>query len=702
MSIVKDDMIKLDKDKLQAREDSFKLLTEMAHIGSWELDLVTNYLILTKQIYKLYGLNQHTKPSYELFLSTLPPKDAQKARDTLKNAIETGEMITFKSKIEKTDKNYENILIAGRVVYDSNNKPLKFVGSIQNTTEYMNSKRELAKFEKLVRFSPHEIYIVDYNSLNFLYVNQGAIEAVGYTKEEFLQMSLLDINLNLTIKHVDALKQKALNKNLITNRAIHQKKDGSTYYVQSSIHELNYHNKNAFVIFDTDITTQVTSEKLLEEQTLRFNYQANHDSLTKLPNRMLFDDRLEQTISHSLRNDEQFALFFIDLDHFKKINDSLGHGMGDEVLKVGAKRLSSVLRKEDTLARLGGDEFTVILRDTKGAQSAITVAKKIISIVEKPIELKEHTLFVTSSIGISMFPDDTDIKEDLIKFADTAMYKAKDEGRNNFQFYFSNLTESALEKVTLENSLRIAIKEDQFEVYFQPQYNAVDESITGMEALVRWEHPELGRVSPMKFIPLAEENGMIVDLDRIVMTKAMRQFSRWYKDGLNPGKLALNLAMRQLNEKDFIPVLLDTMKSTEFQPLWLELEVTEGQIMDNPKRSIEKLKEISRMGIHIAVDDFGTGYSSLAYLKKLPLDKLKIDREFIKDIHYDNGDDKAITKAIITLAKSLNLKIVAEGVEEKGQKDFLLEHGCEHIQGFYYSKPIPSHEMDELLKRQKV
>jgi diguanylate cyclase (GGDEF)-like protein len=425
-------------------------------------------------------------------------------------------------------------------------------------------------------------------------------------------------------------------------------------------------------------------------------HQAYYDALTELPNRALFQDRLRQTILSSKRNNEMFALLFLDLDQFKKINDSLGHHVGDEVLIQVAKRFKNVLREEDTLSRLGGDEFTIILKNIKSGKSAATVAQKLLNSMKTPLEVSHHTLHISSSIGISIYPNDATTQEDLLKYADTAMYKAKDEGRNNFQFYSSEMTQQAFEKVVMENSLRVAIQEKQFEVYFQPQYDAPNNKIIGMEALVRWIHPHIGIISPMEFIPLAEENGLIVSIDKLVMQEAMQQFSQWYKEGLNPGKLALNLSMRQLNENNFIVDLLKTMKENNFHASWLELEITEGQMMQHPEQSIKKLQRLSDMGIELAIDDFGTGYSSLSYLKKLPLHKLKIDQSFIRDIPGD-GDDVAITKAIIAIAKSLNLKLIAEGVETQEQKDFVVTHHCNTIQGYFYSKPITKEAMGKLL-----
>ncbi|MEJ2373672.1 MAG: EAL domain-containing protein, partial [Sulfurimonas sp.] len=337
------------------------------------------------------------------------------------------------------------------------------------------------------------------------------------------------------------------------------------------------------------------------------------------------------------------------LKTFKNINDSLGHHVGDEVLIEASKRLSTVIREEDTLSRLGGDEFTIILKDIKDSRNAVIVAQKIIDILKEPIIIKDLELYVSSSIGISVYPDDTKEGDNLIKYADAAMYKAKDEGRNNYQFYSSEMTESAFERVIMEQSLRVAIKEESFVVYYQPQIDSQTNKLVGMEALVRWQHSDAGMISPEKFIPLAEETGMIIQIDLIVLRNAMYQFKAWIDQGFNPGKLSLNLSAKQIENNNFIEILSDTMKRLQFDPAWLTLEITEGQIMKNPEDSIKRLKEINNLGIEIAIDDFGTGYSSLAYLKRLPVNKLKIDKAFVEGLP-DDDEDIAISKAIIALA----------------------------------------------------
>jgi diguanylate cyclase (GGDEF)-like protein len=446
-----------------------------------------------------------------------------------------------------------------------------------------------------------------------------------------------------------------------------------------------------------DITKQRKIEDELREQKVILSHQAQHDALTGLPNRVLFNDRLEQAIEKAKRNNSKVALLFIDLDHFKEINDSLGHDIGDEILKEVTHRLRGTIRDEDTVARLGGDEFTVILEDLNQGQDASSIAAKLLESLAKSMHINDNVLYVSSSIGISIYPDDGVSAKDLLKFADSAMYKAKDDGRNNFQYYNASMTELAFERVVMETSLRAALKNNEFIVYYQPQVNGATDKLIGMEALVRWQHPTMGLVAPDKFIPLAESTGLIVELDRYVMKRAMMQISQWYEQGLNPGVLAMNLAIKQFQRQDFIPMFKELMQETNCQAEWLELEVTEGKIMTHPEESIKILNEISDLGIELAVDDFGTGYSSLAYLKRLPIDKLKIDQAFIRDLP-DDEEDAVITKAVIALSKSLNLKVIAEGVETKEQRDFLVENGCKKIQGYFYSKPIPADELELILR----
>jgi diguanylate cyclase (GGDEF)-like protein len=446
-----------------------------------------------------------------------------------------------------------------------------------------------------------------------------------------------------------------------------------------------------------DITERKATEKLLLKQQTVLQQQAYYDSLTGLANRRLLLDRLGKAIQKSTRHTSKLALLFIDLDNFKEINDSLGHDAGDKVLIEITSILTAIIRSEDTMARLGGDEFTILLENITNTESVATVCNKILQKLAHPIKIDGSELYISCSIGISLFPDDGIKVHDLLKYADSAMYKAKREGKNNFQFYDTKLTELATERVIMETGLRLAIKNKELEVYYQPQVDGRTDKLIGIEALIRWNHPTMGFVPPAKFIPLAEVTSLIIDLDRFVMEQAMTQVAHWYEKGLNPGVLALNLSVKQIQQKNCISYIQLLMKKIKFKPYWLELEVTEGQIMTNPKKAIKTLQKIRNLGIDLAIDDFGTGYSSLSYLKKLPINKLKIDREFIKNLP-ESKDDAAITQGIIILTKILNLDVIAEGVETEEQKNFLIEGGCNAIQGYLYSKPVTAVELEVILQ----
>lgn len=434
----------------------------------------------------------------------------------------------------------------------------------------------------------------------------------------------------------------------------------------------------------------------LRLQKNELQYQATHDALTGLANRILFTERLEDAIKRSKAHHIQMALLFIDLDHFKEINDSLGHEAGDKVLNIVTERLRDTVKKDEKLARFGGDEFTVIIEGFVHRHEVSGLANQILQVLSEAIIVEHKELYVGCSIGISLFPDNGDVPQDLLKYADAAMYAAKNEGRNNVRYYTSEMTARALERIVMEASLRLGLKNQEFVVYFQPQVNGKEDRLIGMEALVRWQSPTIGLVSPAAFIPIAEATGLIVELDRFVMKYAMKQIAQWYHEGYNPGILAMNLTMKQLQQHDFIDFLKDLIEETECKVEWIELEVTEDQIMINPEESIEILREISAIGVKIAVDDFGTGYSSLSYLKKLPINKLKIDQSFVRDLP-NNEEDAAISKAIVALGQSLNLEIIAEGVETEAQKEFLVQNGCNNIQGYWYSKPLPANEMISIL-----
>ncbi|WP_415396702.1 putative bifunctional diguanylate cyclase/phosphodiesterase [Sulfurimonas sp. CS5] len=439
--------------------------------------------------------------------------------------------------------------------------------------------------------------------------------------------------------------------------------------------------------------------KAFDERTLQLQYQVEHDALTSLPNRVLFMDRLHQAIKVAKRKKDKIAVLFMDLDRFKEVNDSFGHDFGDELLKIVSTEVKAHLRASDSIARLGGDEFTILLDHIKNTDAIVNIAQKIMQTFKEPFTIKNHKFFITCSIGIAIYPLNGETPDKLLKNADAAMYKAKDDGRNTYQFYIDEMTDKAYGRITLETQLRQALKNEEFEVYYQPQVDMGSEDIIGMEALIRWHHPEMGFVPPDKFIPLAEETGIIVEIDRWVMNSALEQFMKWKEDGLNPGILSLNLSMVQLNHEGFIDEVKRVMSLTNMPPKLLMFEVTESQIMKNPQQTIAKLENLKEIGVSLAVDDFGTGHSSLSYLKRLPIDKIKIDQSFVRDIPEDS-DDMELTRAIIAISKSLKRSVIAEGVETYEQAQFLQENECIEAQGYLYHRPQNAQAITKLLVRE--
>ncbi len=441
-------------------------------------------------------------------------------------------------------------------------------------------------------------------------------------------------------------------------------------------------------------TTKDVTERQRYEEELR--HLANYDTLTNLPNRTLFHERLRHALAQARRGQYRVALLFFDLDRFKHINDSMGHAAGDALLRQVAKRLLTSVRDEDTVARLGGDEFTVVLEAIATIESAAIVAEKILAAFGKPFDLDGNEVVVTPSVGISIFPEDGDDAATLIKNADLAMYHAKEQGRNNYQFFVGAMNEQMRRRHALENALRKALLQNEFSLNFQPKMDIRYGHITGLEALLRWTSNELGPVRPDEFIPLAEETGLIVSIGDWVIGRALQHIRHWQKNGVPQVPVAVNLSLRQLMTGDIRERIRALLDANSVAPHFLQLEITESLVMANPEQATARLNELREMGIRLAVDDFGTGYSSLSYLKKLPIDTIKIDKSFVRDITTDN-DDATITRTIIAMAHSLQLSVVAEGVETDEQLDFLRREGCEELQGFWLAKPLPADQCAEFL-----
>jgi diguanylate cyclase (GGDEF)-like protein/PAS domain S-box-containing protein len=452
-------------------------------------------------------------------------------------------------------------------------------------------------------------------------------------------------------------------------------------------------HEDEIVCFVVDLSqNKQTQEKL--------NHLAYHDALTDLPNQVLFKDRLKQAIALSRRNDQLQAVLLLNLDRFKTINDSLGYTAGDQLLKSVAERLTSCVRESDTVARFGGDEFAILLTQIPRAQDATNVARAIKQTLDQAFLFEDQEIFVSSSVGISLYPNDGRDTAGLLKNAGAALDRAKMQGGNNFQFYTAGGTTRALKQLVLESNLRPGLERSEFIVQYQPQVDIRGFHLVGMEALVRWQHPSLGLLYPNEFIPLAEDNGLIILLGDWVMRTACAQNKLWQDAGLTPLTLSVNFSARQFQQPTFIADVARILKDTNLDPRWLELELTESSIMKDPEEAIEKLHELKLMGIKVAIDDFGTGYSSLNYLKRFPIDTLKIDKTFVSDVCKD-PHDTAIVRAIINLGHALDLTVIAEGVETKEQLQYLTALECDVVQGFLFSKALSVAAFEELLVEQR-
>jgi len=484
------------------------------------------------------------------------------------------------------------------------------------------------------------------------------------------------------------LKQGGYWQGEIWNR----RKDGSLMPTWSNISAVRNQKGQITHYFSTfsDISDHMAAEE-------RIRQLAFYDSLTGLPNRATFYSLIKQTLILARRDDISGGVMFIDLDRFKHINDTLGHAAGDELVRRVSARLKTCLRSSDVVARLGGDEFVVGLFDVKQQEDAAIVAQKMLATFATPFLIEGHEISISASIGISVYPNDGTEVDDLIKFADIAMYRAKERGRNTYLFYSNDMNVRSIEKLQMESNLRRAIDRKELLLHYQPQADIHTGEMTGAEVLIRWQHPERGMVSPGQFIPIAEETGLIVRIGRWVMDQAVAQNKAWQDKGLPIIKLAVNLAAQQFHPAltdEVSAILLEHDLSHEF----LELEITESMVMHNPDQVVEMLKNMEKMGIKTSLDDFGTGYSSLSYLKRFPIYKLKVDQSFVRGLPGDE-DDAAITRAIIGMGKSLGLRVIAEGVETREQLEFLRAEGCDEIQGYLFSKPIPADEFEKLLDK---
>ena len=567
-----------------------------------------------------------------------------------------------------------------------------FIAIKQDITERKKSEEELQRLASIVEFSEDAIIGKNIDGVITSW-NRGAEKIYGYTRDEVVGRDLSFLLPPERQAEIQAIMERVLSGQPIecleTQRLT---RIGSAIDVSLSVSPIK--DASGHIAGASTIARDITQRKAAEKQ---IQFLAYYDALTGLPNRTLLQDRLTRALASARRRKDKVALLFLDLDRFKTINDSLGHSVGDLVLQQVAERLKKWAREQDTVARVGGDEFLIVLTAVKEPADAAVAAERLMNAMTAEFVAQGHSLGVGCSIGISIFPEHGAEGETLIKNADAAMYSAKETGCNNFQFFTKDMNAQAVERLALENGLRLALAQKELFLMYQPQIEIATGRITGLEALLRWQHPELGLVPPDKFIRIAENSGLIMPIGEWVLRTACSQTRKWQDEGLLAVPVAVNVSAVQFRQTGFCELIGRVLSETGLAPQYLELELTESLLLSNADTMFSVLQDLRAMGLKLAIDDFGTGYSSLSYLRQFPVGKLKIDRSFIRDIAVD-PDDAAITTAIISLAKSLNLKVIAEGVEDEAQMTFLTAHRCDEIQGYYFSKPLTVDKVADKLR----
>ncbi|WP_268796956.1 putative bifunctional diguanylate cyclase/phosphodiesterase [Pseudomonas huanghezhanensis] len=553
---------------------------------------------------------------------------------------------------------------------------------------------DLERFRSAMDASDDSIFLINRTTMTLVEFNRTASLVMGYPPNELLQLSPAELS-DASLEELEVLYDQ-----LIAGKAPVEPvesrircKDG--HHVPVEIHRQAYKTGADWII--VGIVRDITHRKEAEQRLLKM---AHYDTLTGLPNRNLFYTTLQMGLTQAAINNWQLAVVTVDLDDFKMINETWGHLIGDQMLIELSQRLSHSLDVSDTLGRMNGDEFAMILMVREGQPSIIRMIDRVRDMLQKPYKLNGHEASMTASLGIALYPDDGDEAQNLVKHAHTAMHRAKQVGRNTYRFYTAQMNTELLERQEMETALRQAVQDEDFQLFYQPKIKLSDGSVCGLEALLRWPRPGLPNVSPAVFVPMLESLGLISRVGQWVITSVCKQISRWQHAGLPPLEVAVNVSGQQIIKGDLITDISNALKDSQIEPRWLELELTESSLMENTAHTIASLHRLRAIGVKISIDDFGTGYSSLAYLRKFPIDKLKIDIAFVREVT-SNPQDAAITRTIIELAHSLNLQVIAEGIETKEQWALLTEQGCDHGQGYLFSKPLPLAELEVLLREQQ-
>ncbi|MBZ0105479.1 MAG: EAL domain-containing protein [Sulfuricella denitrificans] len=681
------------RDALLENQARLEETQRVAHLGGWTWDLASDAFQLSDETCRILEKSfQSTRLKREDVLGLVHPDDRESVERALTLTIGRGSEFSADFRILLPDGRERTVHGYAETVRDSGDKVIRLSGTLQDITQRKQAEEKLRQAAAVFENTTEGVMITDANG-RIVAVNRAFSDITGYSSEEVIGLTGASLKSGRQDEQFYASMWSAIRENGHWQGEIwNRRKNGDIYPEWLNISEVR--DDRGKITHYVGVFSDISAMK---ESQSRLDHLAHHDPLTGLPNRLLLNARMEHALAHANRGNTQLAVLFLDLDRFKNINDTLGHPIGDLLLQEVAHRLNGCVREEDTVSRLGGDEFTILMEDLEDSRFASKVAQKILDSLADKFVLQGHEVFVTCSIGISIFPADGSDITSLLKNADSALYRAKEQGRNNYQFYTEELTIRAMERLSMENNLRHALQRNELVVHYQPQVDLYNGQIIGMEALVRWQHPGIGLISPNAFIPLAEETGLIVPIGEWVLRTACAQLKAWMDAGLPKIRVGVNLSSRQFNQNDLDEVVAAALRDTGLPPDCLELELTERMIMQDAESTIAILHKLRAQGVQFSIDDFGTGYSSLSYLKRFPIDRIKIDQSFVREIT-SNSEDAAVSQAIISLSHSLNLKTVAEGVETAEQQEFLRSLQCDEIQGYHFSRPVPEQEMGRLLK----
>jgi diguanylate cyclase (GGDEF)-like protein/PAS domain S-box-containing protein len=667
---------------------------EAAMIGFWDWDVIKDEQVWSDTCKALLGLRPDSTANFQVLMNSVHPDDRKMIHEQINAAIQEKRDYGMEFRVVWPDGSVHWQVARGQAFYDNAGRTTRIAGIAMDIDQRKHADERLHLQGEALEAAANAIVITDYEG-KMVWVNRAFTTMTGYSKEEALSKNLRLLKSGAQPESYYANLWSTISSGKVwQGEIVNRRKDGTTYTEEMTITPVTQDVDNPatrhYIAIKQDITTRKAAEA-------RVQYLAYYDALTGLPNRTLLQDRLSKALASARRRKDKVALLFLDLDRFKDINDSLGHSVGDLLLQEVAERLKKWAREQDTVARVGGDEFVIVLTAAKDGADAAVAAERLMHAMSAGFVVQGRSLSISCSLGISVFPEHGADSEALIKNADAAMYCAKENGGHNIRFFTDDMNAQAVERLTLESSLRLALDKKELFLMYQPQMNIATGKIIGLEALLRWQHPKLGLVPPDKFIRIAENCGLIVPIGEWVLRTACSQARKWQDEGLPAVSVAVNVSAVQFRQEDFCELIRRVLHETGLGPQYLELELTESLLLANEDVMLSVVEELKAIGVTLAIDDFGTGYSNFNYLRQFQVSKLKIDRSFIRDVAV-NPDDAAITTAIISMAKSLHLKVIAEGVENEAQMSFLRAHQCDEIQGYYFSKPLATDKVADKLR----